>query len=48
MARHRVHFDDLTPLHPTKKLNLEADGQKDIITRIIDLVTPLGKGPARR
>jgi transcription termination factor Rho len=29
VARHRVHFDNLTPYYPTKKLNLEVPGQKD-------------------
>ena len=43
-ARHRVHFDNLTPYYPTKKLNLEVAGQKDPSTRIIEIVAPLGKG----
>ena len=47
-SRHRVHFDDLTPLYPQKKLNLEmmpANPKKpDFTTRIIDLVAPQGKG----
>ena len=43
-ARHRVHFQDLTPFHPTEKLKLEAAGVKDVSTRIIDMITPLGKG----
>ncbi|WP_020475780.1 transcription termination factor Rho [Zavarzinella formosa] len=38
----KVVFDDLTPLHPTKRFKLEADGELN--TRIIDLITPLGKG----
>ncbi len=38
-----VLFEDLTPLHPEKRLILETD--KDIIeTRIVDMVTPIGKG----
>src|SRR3954453_5311606 len=44
VARHRVHFDNLTPYYPTQKLNLEISGQKDMSTRIIELVAPLGKG----
>ncbi len=44
--RNRVLFDDLTPLHPNKKLKLEMDRPTsgDISTRIIDMVSPLGKG----
>jgi len=36
-------FEDLTPLHPNKRLILEAD-QKELNMRICDLVTPIGKG----
>ena len=36
-------FDDLTPLHPNKRLILETDPQ-EINMRIMDLVTPIGKG----
>ena len=43
-ARHRVHFDNLTPYYPTRKLNLEFLGQKDVSTRVIEIVAPLGKG----
>ncbi len=43
-ARHRVHFDNLTPYYPTEKLKLEIPGQKDLSTRVIDIVAPLGKG----
>ena len=44
--RNRVLFDDLTPLYPQEKLKLEIsdENSKDNSTRIIDLVTPLGKG----
>ena len=45
--RNRVFFDDLTPLYPQKKINLEVDKtatNADISTRIIDMITPLGKG----
>ncbi len=45
---HRVSFDNLTPLYPNSRLNMEIerdkDGKKDLTTRIIDLVAPLGKG----
>jgi transcription termination factor Rho len=45
-ARHRVHFDNLTPFYPTEKLTLEVDDPKvkDVSCRVIDLVAPLGKG----
>jgi len=45
-ARHRVNFDNLTPLYPEEKLNLQTDDptKKDLSTRIIELVSPLGKG----
>lgn len=45
--RHRINFDNLTPLYPMKKLNLELPfdpKSKDFTTRIIELVSPLGKG----
>jgi transcription termination factor Rho len=43
-ARHRVHFDNLTPYYPTEKLTLEVEGSRDVSCRIIDIVAPLGKG----
>ena len=44
--RNRVLFDDLTPLFPKEKLQLEVDDPKntDISTRTIDMISPLGKG----
>ncbi len=44
--RHRINFDNLTPLYPDEKLKLElADPtRKDLTTRVIDLICPLGKG----
>jgi transcription termination factor Rho len=43
--RHRVFFDDLTPLYPQKKLNLQHEKSgSDFSTRIIDMISPLGKG----
>jgi transcription termination factor Rho len=39
----KVVFEDLTPLHPTKRLILETDPQ-EINMRVVDLVTPIGKG----
>jgi transcription termination factor Rho len=37
------NFEDLTPLHPNKRIRLEAD-PKDMNMRIVDLVTPIGMG----
>ena len=44
--RQRINFDNLTPLYPEEKLGLEFDDptRKDLTTRVIDLITPLGKG----
>jgi transcription termination factor Rho len=44
--RHKIHFDNLTPLYPTKRIRMEVDNptSKDISPRVIDLVAPLGKG----
>jgi len=42
-ARDKILFDNLTPLYPNEKLNLEHD-QKSYTTRIIDLLAPIGKG----
>ena len=39
----RLHFDGLTPIYPLKKLYLES-GNEHISPRIIDLVSPVGKG----
>jgi len=45
-ARHKVHFDNLTPLYPDKKFKMEIEDPtiKDLTHRVIDLVAPLGKG----
>ena len=45
-SRHKVHFDNLTPLYPDERLWMETDdpATKDRSARIIDLVSPLGKG----
>ena len=39
----RVHFDDLTPLHPSKRMMLEND-PREHSTRVVDMVTPIGFG----
>jgi transcription termination factor Rho len=45
-ARHKVHFDNLTPLYPDERLKMEVEDPtiKDRSARIIDLVAPIGKG----
>ncbi|MBT5414579.1 MAG: transcription termination factor Rho [Rhodospirillaceae bacterium] len=45
-VRHRINFDNLTPLYPDERLRLEVDDptHKDLTTRVIDLVAPIGKG----
>ena len=45
-TRHRVPFDNLTPLYPEEKFHLEIQDPtlKDLSTRVIELVSPLGKG----
>jgi len=42
-ASGRVSFDDLTPLHPDKRITMEHDPD-EISTRVVDLVTPIGFG----
>ena len=45
-ARHKVHFDNLTPLYPDQRLRLENPDptKKDMSPRVIDIVAPIGKG----
>ena len=45
-VRHRINFDNLTPLYPDEKFSLDEDNpkSKDLTTRIIDIVSPIGKG----
>jgi transcription termination factor Rho len=45
-ARHKIHFDNLTPLYPDERFKMETDEptKKDLSARVIDLVAPLGKG----
>ena len=44
--RHKVHFDNLTPLYPDERLKLERlePNKKDRSVQVIDLIAPLGKG----
>jgi len=45
-ARHKVHFDNLTPLYPDERLKMEVEDPtaKDKTGRVMDLVAPIGKG----
>ncbi len=45
-VRHRTNFDNLTPLYPDQRLTMEIKDPtiKDLTHRVIDLVTPIGKG----
>ncbi len=44
--RHKVHFDNLTPLYPDEWMRMEVENPelKDLSGRVIDIVAPLGKG----
>jgi transcription termination factor Rho len=45
--KHKVHFDNLTPLYPDERIRLEVveeTGKRDFSARIIDVVSPIGKG----
>src|SRR6516164_1302142 len=44
--KHKVHFDNLTPLYPDERLKLEVEDptKKDFSARVIDIVAPIGKG----
>jgi len=45
-ARHKINFDNLTPLYPDERLKMEIEDPtiKDKSARVIDLVAPIGKG----
>ena len=45
-ARHKVNFDNLTPLYPDERLKMEHEDptRKDLSPRVIDIVAPIGKG----
>jgi transcription termination factor Rho len=46
-VRHRINFDNLTPLYPDDRLVLEIENnekEKDPTSRVIDLISPIGKG----
>lgn len=43
VARDKILFDNLTPLYPEERINLEHDPE-EYCTRVMDLITPIGKG----
>ncbi len=45
-VRHRINFDNLTPLYPEERLAMEIDDpkHKDPTSRVLDLICPIGKG----
>ena len=44
-VRHRINFDNLTPLYPEQRISMECEGENiDPTSRVIDLITPIGKG----
>ncbi len=45
-SKHKILFENLTPLHPNQPLNLERDmrGEENNTGRIVDLIVPIGKG----
>jgi transcription termination factor Rho len=51
-VRHRINFDNLTPLYPDERLKMEVENfqsvakgpQRDYTPRVIDLIAPIGKG----
>ncbi|MEZ5331235.1 MAG: transcription termination factor Rho [Thermoanaerobaculia bacterium] len=42
VARNKIFFDNLTPLYPMERLQMEND--QDMSSRVLDLITPMGKG----
>jgi len=46
VVRHRVNFDNLTPLYPDEKFTLDLNDptRKDMSSRVIDIISPQGKG----
>jgi len=42
VSRNKIFFDNLTPLYPEQRIKLEVEG--DVSSRVMDLVTPMGKG----
>ncbi len=46
-AKHRINFDNLTPLYPDKRMKMEneqSSHKSDLSMRVVDIIVPLGKG----
>lgn len=45
-AKHKILFENLTPLHPNERMQLEQDNEssENLTARVIDLIAPIGKG----
>ncbi len=45
-CKHKILFENLTPLHPTRVMSLERDirGEENVTSRVIDMIAPIGKG----
>ena len=45
-SKHKILFENLTPLHPTECLKLERDirGEENTTSRVVDMISPIGKG----
>jgi len=43
-GRRNVYFDNLTPLYPFERINLEDGNSKNMNARVMNLLTPIGKG----
>jgi transcription termination factor Rho len=44
VSREKILFDNLTPLYPNKRIKLETNDSKNYSIRVMDLLTPIGKG----
>jgi transcription termination factor Rho len=44
LAREKILFDNLTPLYPNSRIALEVPGENNMSMRVMDLLTPIGKG----
>ena len=44
LAREKILFDNLTPLYPNARIHLEVEGDNNMSIRVMDLLTPIGKG----
>jgi transcription termination factor Rho len=44
VAREKILFDNLTPMYPQERINLETGDAENLSARIMDLLTPIGKG----